>query len=83
MGDLSGGEKQRVAIVSAILLERPIMLLDEASSALDRVSRAAVAEWFRSRRELTVLSVAHDPDRFDLGGRVLEPDGLAIAAERT
>jgi energy-coupling factor transporter ATP-binding protein EcfA2 len=69
---LSGGEKQRVAIVSAILLERRIFLLDEAYSALDREARDIVLDYFRCREDLTVLSVSHDPERFSLSGPVIE-----------
>jgi ABC-type multidrug transport system ATPase subunit len=62
METLSGGEKQRVAIVSAILLDRNIFLLDEVTSALDKKNRQAVWEFFRSRDDLTVLAVSHAPE---------------------
>ncbi len=60
--DLSGGEKQRIALISAILLERPIILLDEASSALDADSKRAVISYFQQVPGLTVLAVAHDDE---------------------
>ncbi len=72
---LSGGERQRVAIVSAILLQRPIFLLDEASSALDKTARQAVADFFRSQDGLTVLSVAHDPEGFSFSDNIIELPG--------
>lgn len=72
---LSGGEKQRVAIISSVLLERRIFLLDEASSALDDVAKRAVAEFFGSRGDLTVLSVSHDTAGFDFSDRVVELPG--------
>jgi ABC-type multidrug transport system ATPase subunit len=76
MSTLSGGEKQRVAVICAILLSRRIFLLDEPSSALDGRSREAVAEFFRDRSDLTVLSVAHDVEALAFGGRTVEvPDG--------
>jgi ABC-type iron transport system FetAB ATPase subunit len=57
---LSGGEKQRVALMAAILLERSLVLLDEASSALDQDNKQKVAAWFREASGLTVLAVSHD-----------------------
>ncbi len=78
--DLSGGEKQRVAIISALLLDRKILLLDEASSALDPDSKAAVAERLRGDESLTILSVSHDAQGFDIGGRKVSLTNGAEAA---
>lgn len=70
-GDLSGGEKQRVALVSALLLDRRILLLDEVTSALDATSKDAVADYLRSRDDVTALFVAHDTDRFSFVDQVV------------
>ncbi|MHC4908034.1 MAG: ABC transporter ATP-binding protein, partial [Planctomycetota bacterium] len=37
--DLSGGEKQRIAIIISLLLDRDLLLLDEPTSALDKESK--------------------------------------------
>jgi putative ABC transport system ATP-binding protein len=68
---LSGGEKQRIAIVSALLLDRPIMLLDEVASALDKENRQAVADYFQEAKDKTVLSIAHDTSWFDFADRIV------------
>jgi len=72
VGSLSGGEKQRIALVSAILLDRRIFLLDEVTSALDRASKQVVADCFRRREDATMLIVAHDPEVFSFIRRVVE-----------
>ena len=72
---LSGGEKQRVALISALLLERKIFLLDEASSALDDASKHAVGDYFRSQDGMTVLSVSHDPQAFSLSDNIITLPG--------
>lgn len=74
---LSGGEKQRLAIIAAIVLDRPIHLLDEPASALDGESRRAVIEYYQERAELTVLCAAHDPRNFPLPSRVVRLGGEA------
>jgi ABC-type bacteriocin/lantibiotic exporter with double-glycine peptidase domain len=60
MPALSGGEKQRIAIIVALLLDRPMLLLDEISSALDEPSTQTVINTLAESSQ-TVLLVTHDP----------------------
>lgn len=58
--NLSGGQKQRICIARAILANTPILLLDEATAALDAESEMLVQqslEYFRNGK--TVIVVAH------------------------
>lgn len=56
---LSGGEKQRLALISSLLLDRNLLLLDEASSALDKESVETIRKYFENKSNLTILSVSH------------------------
>ncbi len=58
--DISGGELQRVAIITALLLQRPIYLLDEITSALDQKMKERVVEYFLSLNDTTLVIVSHD-----------------------
>ena len=69
---LSGGEKQRVALIGALLLDRPILLLDEATSALDGDSKAIVNACIAEMTDLTVLSVSHDPAGLMFADRLID-----------
>jgi len=71
-GDLSGGEKQRIALISALLLDRTIFLLDEVTSALDRASKKIVLDYFQSRDDITALFVAHDSEWFSFADQTIE-----------
>ena len=68
---VSGGEKQRLVIARALLLEKQMFLVDEVTSALDEKSRQVVLDIF-SAAELTVFSVAHDPKWLARCDRLLE-----------
>ena len=57
---LSGGEKQRIAIINALLLEREIFLLDEISAALDKKLKIKTLDYFFKNKEYTILSISHD-----------------------
>jgi ABC-type multidrug transport system ATPase subunit len=57
---LSGGEKQRIALISALLLDREIYILDEVTSALDERIKKRVVFYFLGRKDLTVLASSHD-----------------------
>lgn len=76
MAGLSGGEKQRVALVCALLLHRPLLLLDEAASALDPESKSCVRQYLCSRDDLTILSVSHDIRDFSLSETVVDMENF-------
>ena len=59
---LSGGQKQRICIARAILMNAPIILLDEATAALDTLSESLVQQSITKLKEehnSTIIIVAH------------------------
>lgn len=75
-GELSGGEQQRVALARALIMDRPILLLDEPFSALDSETRRSVLELTKklcSDKQLCTLVVTHNPEDADiLGARLIK-----------
>jgi ABC-type nitrate/sulfonate/bicarbonate transport system ATPase subunit len=62
---LSGGMRQRAALLRTILCERSVILLDEPFGALDALTRASMHEWLLGiQREFqrTMILITHDPD---------------------
>ncbi|MEW5570770.1 ABC transporter ATP-binding protein [Rossellomorea marisflavi] len=57
---LSGGQKQRLSLARAILKDAPIMVLDEASSALDPITETKINEAvLRAGKNQTIIIVSH------------------------
>tara|TARA_R110002020_G_scaffold356655_1_gene569166 strand:- start:482 stop:865 length:384 start_codon:yes stop_codon:yes gene_type:complete len=57
---LSGGERQRVAIARALYADPAILLLDEASSALDAETEKDIMDQLRLiRDEVTIIAITH------------------------
>ncbi len=57
--DISGGERQRISIVRALLLDKHIIFADELTSALDPESKQKVISLLMNG-EYTIVSVSHD-----------------------
>ncbi len=72
--ELSGGQRQLVAIARAMATEPGVLLLDEPFAALDPASRQALQDWVRTLADTlapTIVIVTHDPDEaLHLGHRV-------------
>ena len=71
---LSGGQRQRVAIARALVGEPGLVLADEPTAALDKVSGAEVAHLLRDlakSRGVPILMVTHDPRILDIADRVV------------
>ena len=63
---ISGGEKQRVAIVRAILMDRPVILCDEPTGNLDEDNAIIVSNMLKDvSKEKLVIVVTHDLDVFE------------------
>jgi ABC-type nitrate/sulfonate/bicarbonate transport system ATPase subunit len=63
--NLSGGMRQRVALLRTMLGDQPLILLDEPFGALDAITRAALQEWLGrviSEARRSALLVTHDVD---------------------
>ena len=81
---LSGGQRQRLAIARAIVADPRVLILDDATSAVDPTKeheiRAALAEVMRDR---TSVVIAHRAATIAMSHRVVLLDGGRIVASGT
>ncbi len=84
-GDISGGEKQRIALARSLVTEPRVLLLDEPLTGLDAELKAAIVDDLRAwntAKAIPVLYVTHNRDEVDsLGERVIALDnGRVVSA---
>jgi len=69
---LSGGQKQLVITVRAILKDTPIVILDEPTSALDQSTKTMVLNIIKNLKNKTVIIITHDFSILDCVDKVYE-----------
>ncbi|MFJ5968471.1 thiol reductant ABC exporter subunit CydD [Streptomyces sp. NPDC093060] len=81
---LSAGQRQRLALARAFLADRPVLLLDEPTAALDGATEAdVVAAVRRLAAGRTVLLVVHRPALLEVADRVVCLEGSESLAQRS
>ncbi|WP_158799729.1 ABC transporter ATP-binding protein [Pedobacter sp. L105] len=72
--DLSGGQQQRVGLARSLMVNPPVLLMDEPFGALDNLTRISIRKEFRRLDELvkkTIIMVTHDvQEAFEMGDRI-------------
>jgi ATP-binding cassette subfamily C protein len=76
----SGGQRQRISIARAIVHRPKLLILDEATTALDPENETAVCEILSQlRNDLTILAISHQPAILSVADRAFRlEDGKAI-----
>ncbi|MCP5026602.1 MAG: ABC transporter ATP-binding protein [Actinomycetia bacterium] len=68
---ISGGQRQRIALARALVVERGLVVIDDATSAVDSVVEARILERLRGATEATLIVVAHRPATIALADRIV------------
>ncbi|WP_400245799.1 ABC transporter ATP-binding protein [Niallia sp. JL1B1071] len=81
---LSGGQKQRLSLARAILKDAPILVLDEASSALDPITEAKINEVvLKTAKKQTIFIISHRLSTVLSADRIIVLDKGVIVEEGT
>ncbi len=75
---LSGGQRQRVALARALLVDPRVLILDDATSAVDAGTEATIFDALGDGRHRTTLILAHRRSTLTLADRVAVLDGGRI-----
>ena len=79
---LSGGERQRIAIARALVKDAPILLVDEATAALDAENQAAIAAALaRLRGKRTLIVIAHQLSTVAMADQIVVLDGGTLGEQ--
>ena len=79
---LSGGQRQEVAIARAVLMDPPVLIFDEPTSAMDFATEYGFKERLRQfAAHKTLIVVTHRNSLIDLATRVIVVDGGRIVAD--
>jgi subfamily B ATP-binding cassette protein MsbA len=83
-GRLSGGQRQRLAIARALLKDAPILILDEATAALDNASERLVQDALRQLvPDRTTLVIAHRLSTIEHADQILVLDEGRLVEQGT
>jgi ATP-binding cassette subfamily B (MDR/TAP) protein 1 len=82
---LSGGQEQRLVIARAIVRQPRILILDEATSHLDRetadIIRRSIRKLMTTRQGLTVVIITHARDMMEMADNVVVIDRGSVAEQ--
>jgi molybdate transport system ATP-binding protein len=83
-GEISGGERQRIALARSLVTEPCVLLLDEPLTGLDAELKGAIVDDLRAwnaAKEIPILYVTHSRDEVDaLGERVIALDNGRVVS---
>lgn len=84
-GKLSGGQRQRIAIARALVNKPELLILDEATTALDPETEAEICDTLRGLSgEVTILSISHQSamlDASEIAYRLEKGDAILLKAQ--
>lgn len=73
--ELSGGEKQRIALIRNLMFEPRVLLLDEITSSLDAKNRSIILgmlDDLNKKKQVTILKVTHDEAEISNSTKVIK-----------
>jgi ATP-binding cassette subfamily C protein len=79
---LSGGQRQRIAIARSLVRRPKLLILDEATTALDPQTEAVVCETLeRLRGQVTIIAISHQPALVNAADEVYHVENLTLTRE--
>jgi len=71
-GKLSGGQRQRIALARALVRKPSVLILDEATSGLDKENEESITSALKAMvPNITIIAISHDPRILDIADHVI------------
>ena len=73
---LSGGEYQRASFVRSLILDPPILLIDEPTANQDELTKALIIQKLKElRHKKTIIVITHEKEIYPIADRIFVPQG--------
>ena len=74
--NLSGGQKQMIALIRSLLQNKSILLLDEPSSSLDKKNKQIFIDLIKKLKNKTIIINTHDENLFDIFDDIIDIENV-------
>jgi ATP-binding cassette, subfamily B, bacterial PglK len=76
--NISGGQKQRIGIAKALYKNKNILILDEATNALDKITEKKIIKNLTQNKTNTLLMISHDDSNFTEFDTIINIDNFTV-----
>ena len=78
---ISGGEKQRIGIARALYLKKDLLIMDEATNALDEITENKIMSDIKKIKNITIILISHKKSSLSYCEKIFKLENKRIIEE--